>query len=87
MISTQTKLTSQGQVSVPASVRRLLGLMPGSALQWQEKDGYVIVQRATQHDTMAAQAALFGDRKPEPKSLTQMKRGISTHIKSRHARG
>ena len=30
----QTKLTSQGQVSVPAPVRKMLHLIPGSVLVW-----------------------------------------------------
>ena len=65
MIQTQTKLTSQGQVSVPAPVRRLLGLTPGASIEWQEADdGRIIVRRAAAHDTLAAHRALFGDATP-----------------------
>ncbi len=91
MIQAQTKLTSQCQVSVPASVRRLLGLAPGSTLQWQELDGRIVVQRAVQHDTLAAHQALFGTTdtdcvKPAPKTLAELKLGLTKHIKTRHAR-
>ena len=92
MIQAQTKLTSQGQVSVPASVRRLLGLTPGASLEWQETgDGRVFVQRAAAHDTLAAHRALFCDvkpasNKPKPKTLTALKQGIVRHIRARHAR-
>ena len=92
MIQAQTKLTSQGQVSVPASVRRLLGLTPGASLEWQETgDGRVVVQRVATHDTMAAHRALFGDvypafKKPKAKTFSELKQGIVRHIKARHAR-
>ena len=89
MIQVQTKLTSQGQVSVPVAVRRLLGLMPGSSLEWQERNGQVVVQRATQHDTLAAHAALFGDEKTgatKAKTLLELKQGIAKHMQQRHAR-
>jgi AbrB family looped-hinge helix DNA binding protein len=33
----QSKITAQGQISVPADVRRKLGLGPGSILEWQEE--------------------------------------------------
>ena len=92
MIQTQTKLTSQGQVSVPAAVRRLLGLTPGASLEWQETgDGRVVVQRAASHDTLTAHHALFGDvkpgsRKPRPKTLGELKQGIAQYLAARHAR-
>ena len=87
MLQAQTKLTSQGQVSVPAAVRRLLGLMPGSSLQWQELNGQVVVQRATQHDTAAAHHALFG-REPVASTLpanvkTKAKAGAKAGAKTK----
>ena len=101
MLQAQTKLTSQGQVSVPAAVRRLLCLMPGSSLQWQELNGQVVVQRATQHDTAAAHHALFGREpaasaspekakagaKTKAKTLNELKQGIKLHLQAKHARG
>src|SRR5690349_5426920 len=32
-----SKITAQGQISVPAEVRRKLGLGPGSVLEWEEE--------------------------------------------------
>ena len=44
-----SKLTAQSQISVPASVRRKLGVGPGSVLEWHE-DGYnVVVRRAARY--------------------------------------
>jgi len=42
-----SKLPAQGQISVPAEVRRRLGLGPGSVLEWDEQDGEIVVRRAT----------------------------------------
>lgn len=87
MIHTHTKLTSQGQVSVPASVRRALGLTPGSMLEWTEEQGRIVVKRATRHDSQAVHDALFpeGAAVPAPKSLDELKQGIRQRMKRRHA--
>ena len=42
----QSKLTAQGQISVPAEIRKKLGLRPGSVLEWDESGGEVVVRRA-----------------------------------------
>jgi len=88
MIHAQTKLTSQGQVSIPASVRRALGLTTGSMLEWVEEQGHIIVKRATRHDMQAAHDALFpaGEIVEKPKALEDLKQGIALDIKRRHAR-
>ena len=87
----QTKITSQGQVSVPASVRRALGLAPGSVMEWVQDGNRVTVQRAAQHNTMDVHGALFGADKagsvPTPKTLDELKQGIRQRMISRHARG
>ncbi len=33
----ESKITSQGQVSVPAAIRRKLSLAPGSRIEWREQ--------------------------------------------------
>ena len=84
---TQTRLTSQGQVSVPASVRRALGLTPGSALEWiEERGGRVVVRRATRHDSQAVHEALFPEGAAQPKPLDALKAGLRAHMQKRHAR-
>jgi antitoxin PrlF len=88
MLQSQSKLTSQGQVSVPAAIRQALALTPGSTLVWMQEGGRVTVQRATRHSTAEVHTALFDGEAAEaaPKTLTQLKQGIREHIKSRHAR-
>jgi AbrB family looped-hinge helix DNA binding protein len=37
MAIAQSRLTAQGQISVPAAVRRKLGVGPASTLEWHEE--------------------------------------------------
>jgi AbrB family looped-hinge helix DNA binding protein len=88
MLQIQTKLTSQGQVSVPAAVRQLLSLRPGSVLLWTEQDGRITVERAVRHSTDEVHQALFADsvvRNAPAKSLAELKQGIRQHMQRRHA--
>ena len=87
MNQTHTKLTSQGQVSVPASVRRALGLTPGSVLEWVEERGRIVVKRATRHSSEEVHGVLFSDpqSRPEPKSLDELKQGVRSLMRRRHA--
>jgi antitoxin PrlF len=55
----RSRLTAQGQVSVPAAVRRQLGLTPGSVLEWVDEGGRISVQRATRHSNADVHQALF----------------------------
>ena len=88
MVQARSKLTSQGQVSVPASVRQALGLTPGSTLEWIEERGRIVVKRATRHDSQAVHDVLFPDADAGvvAKPLKALKDGIREHMKQRHAR-
>jgi len=82
----RSKLTSQGQVSVPAAVRRQLGLRPGATLEWVEEDGRIVVRRAVHHDSTAVHGALFPEGTPARKSLVELKRGVALAMRRKHAR-
>ncbi len=92
MMQIQTKITSQGQVSVPAAIRQVLALTPGSSLIWTQDQGRVTVERAVRHNTADVHQALFGDGAPttakaaSPKTLAELKQGIRQAMKKRHAR-
>jgi antitoxin PrlF len=93
MQSIQTKLTSQGQVSVPAAIRQLLGLTPGAVLEWSQEGGQVTVSRAVRHSTAEVHRVLFGDAEiagaadAPVKTLTELKQGIRQQMRKRHAGG
>jgi antitoxin PrlF len=87
MALAESKITSQGQISVPAEVRRRLGVGPGSTLVWEEEGDQVIVRRAKKYTSMDIHRALFPDGPPKRKSLKEMKEGIRQHFRDEHARG
>jgi AbrB family looped-hinge helix DNA binding protein len=82
----QTRITGQGQISVPAEVRRRLGLGPGSILEWDVEDEQVVVRRAGRYTFEAIHRALFR-QKPKARSLAEIDEGIRRHVRKRHARG
>jgi len=81
-----SKLTAQSQISVPAEVRRKLGIGPGSVLEWEQEGEKIVVRRAGRYSSEDLHHALF-DAPPEPRSLEEMKEGIRDYVKKRHARG
>ena len=85
MALAQSKVTAQGQISVPAEIRKKLGLGPGSVLEWEEKSGEIIVRKAGRHTSAEVHEALFGGES-KPKSKVNVKEAIRRHIRQRHAR-
>jgi AbrB family looped-hinge helix DNA binding protein len=82
----QSKITAQGQISVPFEVRKLLGLGPGSVLEWNEENGQVVVRRAGRISSADIHQILFPDGAPPYASAAEMKEGIRQLIRKRHAR-
>ena len=87
MAIAHSKLTAQGQISVPVDVRRKLGIGPGSVLEWEEEGNKMVVRRAGRFSSEDIHRALFGTRPPEPRSIDELKEGIGEHLRKRHARG
>ena len=88
MAIAQSKVTAQGQISVPADVRKRLGIGPGSILEWDIEEGdRIVVRRAGRFSSEDIHQALFGDVKPEPKSDQELREGIHAYIQKRYARG
>lgn len=81
----RSRLTTQGQVSVPARVREQLGVGPGSVLEWAVEGDRVAVRRVGTHSSADVHGALFPDA-PTPHPLDALKDGIRRHVRSRHAR-
>ena len=85
MENIQSKITSQGQVSIPARIRRKLGLTPGSTVEWCDRGSEVIVRRATKHSSLDIHQAIFS-LPPEPRTVEEMDAGIRSHLRRRRAR-
>ncbi len=87
MSTKQSKLTSQGQVSVPASVRQFLSLSPGATMLWMQEGERMWVERAVTHTTTDVHQALFGNSAPKQTTDTQdTNQAIRSFIQKKHAR-
>ena len=80
-----SRMTAQGQISVPAEVRKKLGIGPGSVLEWDEAGGEIVVRRARRYSSEEVHAALFAEP-PKKHTLKELKSGMRTYIQRRHAR-
>lgn len=85
MALAHSKVTAQGQISVPAEIRRRLGLSPGSILEWEERGDDIVVRRAGRYTSEDLHRALFPNP-PKPLTLEEMKEGIEKYVKGRYAR-
>jgi AbrB family looped-hinge helix DNA binding protein len=81
----QSRVTAQGQISVPAEVRKRLELGPGSVLEWDVEDDRITVRRAGRHTSEELHHALF-PKEPQRRTLTELKEGLRRHVRARHAR-
>ena len=86
MTIARSKVTSQGQISVPAEVRRKLGVTPGSVLEWQEEDGKIVVRRTGKYTFLDIHKALFPNGPPKWRSNEELKEGIRDYMRKHHAR-
>jgi antitoxin PrlF len=87
MAIAQSRVTAQGQISVPAEVRKKLGIGPGSVLEWHEQDGGVVVRRAGRYSSAEVHQALFPRGARKVVDAVDVKAAIRKHIKKRHAGG
>lgn len=83
----QSKVTSQGQISVPLDARRRFGIAPGSVVEWSEENGKLIVRRLGHYDSEQIHQAIFADHKKTIATVADVKQGIRQYVKKQHARG
>ena len=86
MAIAHSKVTAQGQISVPAEVRRKLGIGPGSVLEWDEHGDKILVRRAGRYSSEDIHQALFPEKPPAARSIAEMKEGVRRHVRKRYAR-
>ena len=85
MVIAHSKLTAQGQISVPAEVRRKLGIGPGSVLEWEEDGEKVVIRRVGLYTSEDVHRALFSEP-PKTRTLEELKNGVRRYVKGRYAR-
>jgi antitoxin PrlF len=83
-MAARSRVTAQGQISVPAAIRKRLGVGPGSVLEWDDDGENVVVRRAGLHTSEEIHRALFATS-PTRRRLSELKDGLRQDIKRRHA--
>jgi AbrB family looped-hinge helix DNA binding protein len=81
----KSRITGQGQISVPAEVRKRLGVGPGSILEWEFADGHVTVRRAGKYSSVYIHEVLF-PTPPQHRTVEEIDEGIARHLRKKHAR-
>jgi AbrB family looped-hinge helix DNA binding protein len=81
----RSKVTSQGQISIPLEVRKKLGIGPGSILEWQEEGDDLIVRRSGTFSSEDIHRALFRGAQPQHKSMEELKEGIRKYVQKNYA--
>lgn len=81
----QSRVTAQGQISVPAEIRRRMGIGPGSILEWEPEGETVVIRKAGRYSSEDIHRALFTKR-PKRRTLVELKRAIARHTRQKHAR-
>ncbi|HEX7359915.1 MAG TPA: AbrB/MazE/SpoVT family DNA-binding domain-containing protein [Bryobacteraceae bacterium] len=87
MAMARSRITAQGQISVPLEVRRKLGVSPGSMIEWSEKEGEIVVRRSGRYSSEDIHRMLFPREAPERRKIEDLKQGIRKNMRRRHARG
>ena len=80
-----SKITAQGQVSVPAAIRKQLAVGPGSVLEWQVQGEQVVVKRAGRYTFEDIHKALF-KTPPKYHSLEELKAAVGDAIAEEYLR-
>jgi bifunctional DNA-binding transcriptional regulator/antitoxin component of YhaV-PrlF toxin-antitoxin module len=83
----RSKITSHGDISVPAEVMRCLGVGPGAMVAWEIREGAVVLRRASTRTFEEIHAALFGSRGADAHVAADVKKGVRTYVRRRHVRG
>lgn len=85
MAPTQSRVTAQGQISVPAEIRKKLGIGPGSILEWEVEGDKVVVRKAAKYTFEEIHKAIF-KTPPKPITVEQMDEAIADYLRKKHAR-
>ena len=66
------------------TARGMLGVGPGSVLEWKEEGGNVVISRAGKFSSEDIHRELF-TRRPKKRSLAELKNRIRQYVRKRYA--
>lgn len=82
----KSRVTSQGQISVPADIRKKLGIGPGTVLEWDVEGSRAVVQKAGTYTFEDIHKAVFPDGPPKPATLEELNEAKADSIREKYAR-
>jgi antitoxin PrlF len=82
----ETRITSQGQVSVPAAIRKKLGVEPGSTLVWMTQGDDVIVRKRGAFSSLDIHKTLFPKGAPDHATLEAINAAKLDFIRKKYAK-
>ncbi len=86
MAIARTRLTAQGQVSIPAEVRRRLGLTAGSVVEWDAEGDRIFIRRVGKYTSEDIHKVLFPNGPPPRRSIEEMDEAIGEYMRQKYAR-
>jgi len=81
----RSRITAQGQVSVPAAVMKKFGFAPGDFIDWENRDGHLQVRKVGQYSLGDVATALNLQEGVLHKTGPELLDGIKERMRRRHA--
>jgi antitoxin PrlF len=81
----ESRITAQGQISVPAAVRKALGVGPGSTIEWTQDGDKMVVRRKVKYTFAEIRRILSQGEKPKRVTLKQMDEAKAGYILEKYA--
>ena len=80
----QSRITAQGQVSIPVGVMKQFGLAPGEVISWDDLEGHLVIQKTGQFSLEDVQKAL---KLPKDihKTDDEIREGIKAGMRAKYA--
>jgi len=82
----RSRITSDGDIAIPAEVMTCLGVGPGAMVAWELREGEVVLRRANTRTSEEVHLALFGPNGANAGVAADVKKGVRTYVRRRHVR-
>jgi len=81
----QSKINARGYTTIPAEVRRKMGVGPGSVVDWDEINGEIVVRRAGCYTSEDLHRMLFPEGQPKGPPI-DVDDAIRARMRKKHTR-
>ena len=83
----RSRITAQGQVSIPAAVMKKFGIAPGDFIDWESRDGHLVVRKIGKYSLGDVAAALHLQEGRLHKTGPELLEGVKERMRRRHPGG